>query len=218
MARDSGLVGLSDRERLIEALIAICGERKSDAITAEAVCQYSGVRTRSFTKQFGEGQQGLEACMIAAENEIIGEVIAAVAGAYSVDHSEWDSGIAGILAILEYMAANPRTAYFGYITVPVAAPKSVRESAEAARILLSSMIDRLRETSSSSEAPQRAARAVLGGGDTLVRREIATGKVEELPRILPDLVYGATVPFLGQREAMRLVRRARKLLEATPWG
>lgn len=215
----SRLRGFSDRERLIQALIVVCCERNVDEISAEAVSQRSGVPMRSFTEHFGTGRNGLEACMIAAENDIIREVIAAVAGAYSPDRSEWDSGMAGILAILEYMAANPKTAYFGYITVPIAAPESVRERAEAARLLLSSMLDRLRETTSShSVAPQRAARAALGGADTLVRREVAAGRAEELPRILPDLVFGATVSFLGQEEALRLARRARQLLETTPWG
>lgn len=217
MAEGKGLVGLSDRERLIEALIAICSQRNADEITAEAVCLHSGVAMQTFANQFGVGEGGLEACAVAAENEIVGEVIAAVAAAYSADKSEWDSGIAGILAILEYMAANPRTAYFGYITVPFAVPKGVRETAEAARVLLSSMIDRLRETSPHPSTPQRAARAVLGGADTLVRREISAGRAEDLPRILPDLIYGATVPYLGQHEALELARRGKRLLEGTPW-
>jgi hypothetical protein len=46
----------------------------------------------------------------------------------------------------------------------------------------------------------------------VVRRELIAGRPESLPGLLPDFVYAATVPFLGQEEATRLARRGRELL------
>jgi AcrR family transcriptional regulator len=213
-----GLRTPSERERLIEAMIELGCERGVLGLRPAELVERSGVQSGAFERHFGSGEAGIEECMLAAEKAIIGDVMAAASGAYSADRSEWDSGIAGVLAILEYMAANPSVAYFGYVIVPYAAPARVREAAEAARLLLATMIDRLRESSEEDLAPPLAARAALGGADMLVRAEILAGRAEQLPRVLPDLVYGATVPFLGQEEAMAMARRARALLVATRWG
>lgn len=75
------------------------------------------------------------------------------------------------------------------------------------------MLDRLRaDGASGSEAPPQAARSGLGGAEAVIRREITHGRAATLPRLLPDLIYSAVVPFLGQGEALRLTRTARDLL------
>jgi hypothetical protein len=51
-----------------------------------------------------------------------------------------------------------------------------------------------------------------------VRREIAAGRAERLPSMLPDLVYAGTVPFLGQEEALRLARRGQDLAQGADPG
>jgi hypothetical protein len=65
----------------------------------------------------------------------------------------------------------------------------------------------------------------VGGAEAVIRREIVAGRREELPRLLPDFIYGATVGFLGQEEgflgqeeAMRLSRQGRELLSGTRWA
>jgi hypothetical protein len=205
-----------DRERFMEAMVEVCVERGFAATRVEELCERSGLPAAKFEELFGVSA-GLEECMLAAENAIIGDVVSAVSGSYSADRSEWDSGILGMRAILEYMAANPSKAHFGYLSARYAAPVRVREAQESARQVLATMIDRLRENSEAAPAPPKAARAALGSADLVVRREILAGRTERLPRLLPDLVYGATVPFLGQEEALARAARARVLLKGTPW-
>jgi hypothetical protein len=201
-----------ERSRLMEALIELCSERGIGELGPKDVVARSGVPVAVFEKNFGK-HEPMPACMLAAENKIIGDVLSEVGGSYSADRSEWDSGILGMKAILEYMAADPKAAYFGYITVRITDVVEVDEAQESARLVLAAMIDRLRETQPNGRQPPGTARAALGGADMLVRREVAAGRAERLPEMLPDLVYGVTVPFLGQEGALRLERRARTLLE-----
>jgi hypothetical protein len=116
------------------------------------------------------------------------------------------------------MSANPSYADIGYIAGPRTGPERAKQVHETGLRVLVVMIDRLREYGDTEAQPPDAARAALGGAEAVVRREIVAGRLDQLPRHLPDLVYGATVPFLGQEEAMRLARRGQAVLAGTPWG
>jgi AcrR family transcriptional regulator len=207
----------SERDRFLDAMVALCAERGLEKLSAAAISERARLPVEAFERQFGS-EEGVEKCILAAVNAIIGDVLSAVSSSYSADRSEWDSGILGMRAILEYMAANPAVAYFGYITTRTTELPGVREVQESARHVIAAMIDRLRENALDTAPPPRAARAALGAADAVVRREIAAGRAAELPRLLPDLVYGATVAFLGQEEALRLARRGRQLLRGSAWA
>jgi hypothetical protein len=162
----------------------------------------------------------IEACAKAAVDAILAEVMATVGSNYSPDRSERDSYLLAIRAILELLAAKPSFAHVSFICARQMAPSEVGESLETGARLLSAMLERLREDSGSElpPPPSRAARAALGGAEAVVRREIAGRRAEALPRLLPDFVYAATVPFLGQEEALRLARRGRELLSEAGQG
>jgi AcrR family transcriptional regulator len=198
-----------ERERAVRAMAELCAERGYRETTVEALIERAGLSRASFESMF---KGGLEECLLAAENAILGEVVRVVADTYSPDRSEWESGIAGIGAILELMAANPSFARTGYIVVRQAGTERAKDAYEAGITLIVAMIDRLREYGDREiQPPPGAARAALGGAEALIRREIDSGRAAELPRHLPDIVYAATVSFLGQEEALRLARRSRAM-------
>jgi AcrR family transcriptional regulator len=201
----------SDRERVLQAMAELCAERGYRETTVEALTERAGVSRASFESMF---RGGLEECLLAAVNAIMGETISVVSGAYSADRSEWDSAIAGIGAILELMAANPSYASLGYIVGRQEGPPAVKQVYESGVNLLVVMLDRLREYGEWEAQPPNAARAALGGAEALIRREIVAGRLEQLPNHLPDIVYTATVPFLGQEEALLLARRARDAMKS----
>ena len=203
-----------DRERVLRAMAELCAERGYRETTVEAVAERAGVGPEIFASMF---ERGKEECLLAAINSIMGETISVVSAAYSPDRSEWDSAIAGIRAILELMAANPSYANLGYIVGRHEGPERAKQVYETGVRVLVVMLDRLREYGEWDVQPPTTAAAALGGAEALVRREIVAGTVEELPRLLPDIVYAATVPFLGQERALELTGRARRLLVGTPW-
>jgi AcrR family transcriptional regulator len=213
MVLKSEILSPSERTRVLQAAAALSSERDYATIAVEDVIERAGVSARSFGRMFDD----VDECMLAAINVMVGEVMSAIAGSYSPDLSEWDSGLLGMKAILELMAANPSLAHLGYIVTRQASPPRVHEAYEAATTLLSAMIDRLREEAIEIESPSTTARSALGGAEAVVRAEIMAGRIERLPRLLPDLVYGATVGFLGQDDALRLAARGRELLRGTPW-
>jgi AcrR family transcriptional regulator len=204
----------SERQRVLDAITELCAIQGYEATTVGQVIERSDISREGFYGMFSSKEE----CMLAAEYELVGEVMTAVAASYSADRSDLENGLFGMKAILELMAANPSFAFCGYIGCRQMAPRRIREAQETGAHMLAAMIDRLRgEYSETLDQPASAARASLGGGQALVRQEIMAGRTDQLPRLLPDLAYGATVAFLGQEEALQLSRRARELLRGTAW-
>jgi AcrR family transcriptional regulator len=187
----------------------LCAERGYPETSVEDVLELAAIDRATFDRHFG----GRGGCLLAAVNAIMSETVSVVGASYSGDRSEWDSGLIGIRAILQLMSANPSFAYVGYITSRQMAEADVRSVRDTGCGFLCTMLDRLRSYSPDNEAPTLAATAAFGGAEALMRREVAQGRTERLERLLPDLIYGATVPFLGQEEASRLAGRARLLVE-----
>jgi AcrR family transcriptional regulator len=197
------------RDRLIGAAAGLCMEHGYEEIEDEEIAERAGTTVASLRQLFPGGR---EECLAAAENAILLEVVAAVSRSYSADRSEWESVIHGVKAILELMAENPEFAYLGYVFSRQMAPGQVKEINETGHRMIEAMLERGWDYSGNVHQPACAALGVLGGAQAIVRREIVAGRTAELPRVLPDCVYIATVPFLGQREAMRLSREAEALI------
>lgn len=198
----------SDRDRTIVAATELCCERGYDEISEEAIAARAGVSPEAMRRLFPDGKRE---CLAAGQNAALVEVVSAVSRSYSADRSEWENVIYGVREILEVMAANPAFAYLGYVFSRQMAPDQVREINEAGHRMLEAMLERGWDYSDRKEQPPCAALGVLGGAQAVVRREVVAGRAWRLPQTLPDCVYIATVPFLGQKEALRLAREARGL-------
>jgi AcrR family transcriptional regulator len=206
-----GLFAPSERERLIEAMAGCCAERGYQKTTVEEIIARAGVPAKAFATNFA----GKEECGLAAINQVLAESAAVASGAWSADSSEWESIVRGVRAMLEMHAARPSFAFMAFIGSRQMMPTSAWALYQSGMQILASMIDRLR-ADSPKEAPQpaSAARGAIGSSEILIRREVLAGRSERLPELLPDLIFGALVPFLGQEEALRQYRLARELLAA----
>jgi len=200
-----------EREALIEAMARSCIDRGYAETTIEGVASSAGCSPSDFHRHF----ETLEECALAAVDTILAEGMRCVASAYGADHSESESALQALKAMLELFASRPAFASLAFIDTRQAMPSRAHERYRWGFAILTAMLDRLRE-GGGNPAPPSAARAAIGGGEALVRRELAAGRGDRLPRFLPDLVYSAAVSFLGRREALRLAREARALLEAGP--
>jgi AcrR family transcriptional regulator len=207
----TGVLTPSERERILKAMAELCEERGYAATTIEGIAERAGVSTESFGALFSDRED----CLVASVNAILGETMAAVSGSYSADRSEWDSALRGILAILELMAEKPAFAYLSFVTARQMSVPRALEAQEAGIRVLTAMIERLWEYADVDVQAMTVARGALGGAEAVVRREVAAGRAGRLPLLLPDFVYSATAPFLGQEEALRLAQRGRRLLDDT---
>ncbi|HEX3733554.1 MAG TPA: TetR/AcrR family transcriptional regulator [Solirubrobacterales bacterium] len=199
----------SERDDILYAMAAICVERGYTETTVTEVAARAGVSPETFARHFN----GIEDCGFAAVNLIVAEIGAVTSAAWSSDSAEAESVVLAIKALLELLAARPSFAPLIYVQGRYAMPTSAYAPYRASIEVLASMVDRLRAYApDKDQAPKTAAAGVLGSAGMVMRRAILAGNIERLPELLPDIVYGVLVPFLGQEGALRYTGRARELL------
>lgn len=191
------------RERLVLATAEVWMEHGYAGLSEAAICERAGLEPAAFASEFA----GVEAAGRAALETPIAAIVSLVGAQFGPDRSEPESCMMGIVAILKLMAANPAYAHVVYVGRRSGkVPARVTDAAATAGSLLVAMLERLRESSAIEEQPPRAGVGALGAAEAVVRREVLAGRTERLLAICPCVVYGATVPFVGQKEALRLAR------------
>lgn len=196
-------------QALIEAMAQSCMERGYTDTTIQHLLAETGLDRSEFDRHFPDK----EACAIAAVDSILGEGLATVAGAFSGDISEGEIALEALLSLMELFAERPAMGSLAMTDSRQRLPRAGYERYEGGFAILIAMLDRLRsDCNTGFEPPPCAALAAVGGPAAVIRRELAHGNAADLPKLLPDLIYSAIVPFLGQPEALRLARHAQALI------
>jgi AcrR family transcriptional regulator len=187
-----------------------CAESGYRRTTVGAVLERAGVGAESFDSHF----VGKEDCALAALNKIVSEALAQISMA--------DSRVAGLVeqrklevrALLELLAARPSFARLAFIDARQGGTARMHDAYESAVRVLALMMER---ASATGRTQGTGARAALGGAEAVVRRELVGGRAERLPQLLPDFVYAALVPFVGQGEALRQAKLAARWAAEEGW-
>jgi AcrR family transcriptional regulator len=197
------------RQALVDAMSRSCFERGYTDTTVGHLLEATGLSLAEFHRHF----RNKEECAVAAVEEVLTEGIGVVSRAFTGDTSESESTLRALRSLLELFAERPEKGSLALTDSRQRLPRAAFEPYANGFAILIAMLDHVRSDSPlGSLAPPTAAKAALGGPEALIRREIAEGRARELPRLLPDLIYSALVPFLGQREALRIARQGRSLL------
>lgn len=197
------MLAVSDRDRILQAMADCCAEFGYRATTIDAVLERAAVRRESFDSLFA----GKEDCALAALNKIVSETLARVSMIDADEGSALERRTLEIRAILELLVDRPSFARLAMVDARQGGSARMRAAYESAARVLALMLERAGAGALGVGRPM-AARAALGGAEALVRRELTVGETADLPRILPDLVYAALVPFVGQGEALRQAKLA----------
>ena len=63
--------------------------------------------------------------------------------------------------------------------------------------------------------PSGTARAIVGGGESLIVAELGNGRADRVPELLPDILYFALTPYVGQEVGARARARLSQRLSTT---
>jgi AcrR family transcriptional regulator len=206
--KTKGLIAPNERERLIAAMASSCARKGYAATDVEDVLAATGVDRLGFERNFADKAD----CALAAVNQILAETTHVAAAAFSPELADWEKLIHAVRALLELLAAQPSYAQLALIEARSSMPAEAYERYAAGIRVLIAMLDRTRDYAAVS-APPSATRGGIGGAELLIRRELIAGRAENLPQLLPDIIYGTVVPFLDQQEALRYTELARELIK-----
>jgi AcrR family transcriptional regulator len=196
------------RERLVEAMLAAVAERGYQATSVADVIGRAGISRTTFYELFADKED----CFLAAYDSQIERLLTYVNAAYGTDGSWPERVQAGLSALLETLAMRRDEARVTMVEVMGAGPRAHERYRAAVRAFVPFFEDGTHQTPRGAELPPRVPWVVVGGLASRISEQVIEGDLAGLPRLLPELVYTALVPYLDHDGALREMRKARRTL------
>jgi|GEM_PF-698560 len=191
------------RRRILDAMIETVAQRGYDRTTLDRVLLVAKVPAPVFDEHF----EHKEECFLQAIDELVGRLEYIVLERLH-QPAPWPERIRlGLETLLEALAENPD----GARVVMVECLSAGEAAVARLRSTLASFVPILEEgralatdrrSSSTEHLPPEISAAVVGGIASIVHRRVLERNTDELPTLLPDLLYFVLMPYLGHRRAL----------------
>jgi AcrR family transcriptional regulator len=196
-----GLTPPSQRRRILDAMVACCAEKTYAGMTIADLVSRGSVSRSTFYKLFTDKRD----CFDAAVTLSIDRLAATLSAASSGCDSPADATCRGTVAGLAMLAAEPELVLLLGGDVLGVDPGLVDRYSRMIVPALAAMWAAAGEPRRRHSSPGLA----FGRAQLLVFHEVAAGRPERLPELVPDIVYLAIAPFAGHDKALRQARLAK---------
>lgn len=212
MKRRSVSVPAGRRSNYTEALVNLAFERGYDAVDVIDVVERAGGSMAEFESLFPSKL----ACAVETLEGISKSNLATVRGAFD-EESRWpDSLRAAAYAHAEWVLDNPRKMRFGLLETIWASELTgaLRDELFGEYI---AMIDAGREVADDPDSvPAYTAEGVVGSITEVITRRLGEEQSRELIDLVPEMMYLAVRPYLGEEMARMELTTPRPEREAQP--
>jgi AcrR family transcriptional regulator len=181
-------------------MVACCAEKTYASTTIADVVSRAAVSRTTFYKLFN----GKRDCFDAAVTHCIDRIAATMNAATAGHDAPAEATRRGAVALLELIAAEPELALVLSGDVVALDPQMVERYKTFTVPALEAMWERAGMPPGKHLSPGLA----FGRAQLLVFHEVAAGRPERIPALVPDIVYLAIAPFAGHDEALRQARLA----------
>jgi AcrR family transcriptional regulator len=184
------------------ALIETVARRGYDRTTIERVLSVAQIPAPVFDEHFENKQD----CFLQALDELVGRLERQLVESMPQTASWHERIELGLRTLLTALAEQPDCARVAMVECLSAGDASVaRLHSALARfvpILEEGRVHGAEGPTGSDQLPSQTSAAVIGGIASIVHRRVLEGHTAELPALLPDLLYFALLPYLGQERAI----------------
>jgi AcrR family transcriptional regulator len=190
------------RQRILDAMIECSAEKTYAATTITDIVARARISRTTFYKHFVDKR----ACFDAAVEQCIEELQQAAAAAHTPTDPPAEAVRKGATAVVGALAARPGLAQL-LTGDAIAVDPMVIERYRRATI---PALEAVWEQKGSTPEPHTDPRLAFGQAQVLILNQIATGRADRLPELLPEIVYLAVGPYGGHEKALEQSRRARE--------
>jgi AcrR family transcriptional regulator len=185
------------RERVLEAMLIVSGERGYEHISVQDVIERAGASRATFYKHFGDKED----CFAQAYHDAANWLYRRLVGV-AKRQPGWREGLrAGMAELLEFCAGQPALAR-ALLVEPHAAGGAALAEHDLLMERLSRAIDGARREIPSRQAPPPVtATFMVGAIETLVRAKLMSDEPETAPEMLPGLLHFVVMQFFGESAA-----------------
>jgi AcrR family transcriptional regulator len=200
------LVVRSQRERLLSSILEVVAEKGYPETTVADVIDRAGVSRATFYQLFTDKEE----CFLVMYRELTELTVSYVQRAYD-SAATWPEQIeAGLAALLRFLSANAAIAKVAIIDALAAGEQARMHYREAVRAFVPFVEGGRAVSDSSLPIPPTVPLVVVGGIMHTVFEHVAGGRSDDLPRLLPDLVFMTTAPYVGPEQALDLKLNAER--------
>ena len=186
---------LSQRERIITAMIASCAAKTYASTTITDIVGRARISRTTFYKRFPDKRT----CFDAALDACIEQVRGAAAAACSSAEPPAEAVRRATTAVLDLMTDKPDLAQLLTGDAHSVEPAVLKRY----RKLLIPALENLWARAGEVPQPHIDPRLAFGRAQVLIFDQVAAGRVDGLRELQPELVYLAVAPFGGHDEALR---------------
>ncbi len=185
------------RERLLEAMLMVSGERGYEHISVQDVIERAGASRATFYKHFDDKED----CFAQAYHDAAAWLYRRLIG-IAKRQPTWREGLrAGMAELLEFCANQPSLAR-ALLVEPHAAGGAALAEHDLLMERLSRAIDGARREIPSRQAPPPVtATFMVGAIETLVRTKLMSDEPETAPEMLPGMLHFVVMQFYGEDAA-----------------
>jgi len=183
----------------MEAMLDLVFERGYDGVTVEEVADRAGGSLAEFQRFFSSKQD----CAVAVLEELAENNLRTVRGAFDREERWPDSLRAAAYAHVRWILDNPKKMHFGLLETLWAGEmtSALRDNLFRSYI---EMVDAGREVAPDPEAvPAYTAEGVVGSITQVVVRNMGKPGGANLSSQVPEMMYLAVLPFLGEEVARK---------------
>lgn len=189
-------------------MIRVVGRKGYRVVAVADVIAEAGVSRTTFYKHFDDKHD----CFLAAYQLAADRVLATVEAACEAEWSWLERARAGLVALVELLAADPELARTVVVEAVAAGAETRQRQIELIGRLAQSL-ERGRE--GPIELPANTGAMAASAVNGLLFEEIQNGRAALLPERLPELLFALFVPFLGPAGAVEQMRRSQDRLRAS---
>jgi AcrR family transcriptional regulator len=193
----------SQRERLLDAVVRVTAAKGYVATTVADVLEQAGVGRESFYELFADKRE----CTLAAHAILLDDLERQVRAGFS-GSAPWAERLRSALgAALAWFASDPVASRFALIEMASAGPISRERFEEVFQRFVALVDEGIGDGSPKPDLPLATSLAV-SAALARVYEEVAHGRAESLPDLLPELTFELLVPYVGETAASRERERA----------
>jgi AcrR family transcriptional regulator len=185
----------SQRQRIIDAIIASCAEKTYAATTITDIVGHARISRTTFYKHFDDKR----ACFDAAIDYCLGELQQAAVAARSSADSPADGARKAAIAVVNALTAQPGLAQVLAGDAIAVDPTVV----ELYRKAIIPALETLWDPDGDGIETHTDPRLAFGQVQILILNHVSNGKADQLPELLPEIVYLTVSPYGGHEEAIR---------------
>lgn len=204
-------VAQNQRDRILASVADACSTKGYAEMSVEDIIAAAGVSRRTFYEHFKNKEHAFLAAYDAVVLQLFGRVNGAVESAETIQ----DKIRAGLGAFLGFLANEPAFARMCIVDVLAAGSEAVARRDGAMRGFSQLILQNVKEEIGDQAPPALdvISETVVGGIYEVVYARVLRREFDELPRLLPDLVYALLLPLMGQRAALAEYRRLTEAAE-----